>query len=390
MSELTLAVAGISGSVGTTLAAGLAAIRKGGPPDGLLTELPWPLGSGQGRPLASRLDLAPLSSVRAAGWDTDSRSLGETVGEKGILPHGLLEAVTPELSEVVPWPAISFPRAESIDRAREQLESMLASGQEVIVIDLLPASATPEGAWGLDVASFEKALKEDRPEITPSMAYAWLAFTVGVPYVNFTPNVSVELPALTELARRSKTPWCGKDGKTGQTLIKTAIAPMLGLRGLKVEGWISANYLGNADGENLADPDNAAEKLRNKAGVLNQILGYDVESHIVDIRYYRPRGDFKESWDSVDFTGFCGVPMQLKMNTHCADSVLAAPLLIDAARLIERAARAGASGAQEQLSLFFKNPIVEGNSEQDLFRQRTLLEEWVETLCDASSAAQLD
>jgi myo-inositol-1-phosphate synthase len=380
----------MSGSVGTTLAAGLAAIQRGGPPDGLLTELPWPIGSGDGRPLSERLDLAPLSSVRVAGWDTDPRPLGDTVREKGILPREMLDAVGPDLEALAPWPAISAARGESIDQAREQLESLLGAGRDLVLVDLLPASATPQGAWGLDVASFEKALLEDRPEITPSMAYAWLAFTLGVPYVNFTPNVSLELPALRELARSSKTPFCGKDGKTGQTLIKTAIAPMLGLRGLKVEGWISANYLGNADGENLSDPDNAADKLRNKAGVLDQILGYEVESHIVDIRYYRPRGDFKESWDNVDFTGFCGVPMQLKMNTQCADSVLAAPLLIDAARLLERAARAGASGPQEQLSLFFKNPIVDGSPEQDLFRQRALLEEWVETACDASGAAQLE
>ncbi|MGI9591077.1 MAG: inositol-3-phosphate synthase, partial [Myxococcota bacterium] len=313
MSPITLAVAGISGSVGTTLATGLAAIQRGGAPDGLLTELPWPLGSGDGRSLAERLELAPLSSLHAQGWDTDSRPLGESVREKGILPGELLDSVQPALQELVPWPALSAPRSEFIDRARQQLESLLATEQGVVVVDLLPASATPEGAWGLDIASFEKALMEDRPEITPSMAYAWLAFTVGVPYVNFTPNVSVELPALRELARRSKVPYCGKDGKTGQTLLKTAIAPTLGLRGLKVEGWISANYLGNADGENLSDPVNAAEKLRNKTKVLDEILGYEVESHIVDIRYYRPRGDFKESWDSIDFTGWCGVPMQLKL-----------------------------------------------------------------------------
>ncbi len=389
MSELNLAVAGLSGSVGTTIAAGLAAIRRGGAPDGLLTELPWPIGSGDGDPLAQRLDLMPLSSIRVTGWDADPRPLGETVREKGILPPQVLDAVEPELRELTPWPALSAPRAESVDQARQRLESLVAAGKQVVVVDLLPAFATPEGAWGLDVSSFEKALLEDRPEITPSMAYAWLAFTVGVPYVNFTPNVSVELPALRELARRSKAPWCGKDGKTGQTLLKTAIAPMLGLRGLKVEGWISANYLGNADGENLSDPENAAEKLRNKKGVLDEILGYRVESHIVDIRYYRPRGDFKESWDSVDFTGFCGVPMQLKMNTFCADSALAAPLLVDAGRLLERAVRAGASGAQEQLSLFFKNPIVDGKAQQDLFRQRNLLEEWVETLCDASGAERM-
>ena len=351
-----------------------------------MTELPWPVGSGDGPSIASRLDLAPLSAVRVAGWDADTRPLAEAVGEKGILPRETLESVRPALQAIEPWPAIAAPRAESLDRARQQLESLVSDGRDVVLIDLLPASVTPPEAWGLDVAGFEKALLEDRPEVTDSMAYAWLALSAGIPYLNFTPNVSVELPALRELARRSKTPFCGKDGKTGQTLIKTAIAPMLALRGLKVDGWISANYLGNADGENLSDADNAAEKIRNKAKVLDDILGYEVDSHIVDIRYYRPRGDFKESWDSIDFTGFCGVPMQLKLNTHCADSVLAAPILIDAARLLDRAAKAGASGPQEQLSLFFKSPVTDGRPEQDLFRQRTLLEEWVEALFDASGA----
>jgi myo-inositol-1-phosphate synthase len=388
MSELTLAVAGLSGSVGTTLAAGLAAIRGGGPARSLLTELPWPLGSAGEPSLASRLDLAKLSSLGVTGWDLDTRPLAESVREKGILPHELLDAVTPELEHLVPWPAISSPRAEFLDRARAELEKLISSGQDVVMVDLLPAAATPPQSWDLDVAELEKALFDDYPGVTPSMAFAWLAFSTGVPYLNFTPNVTVELPALRELARRRKTPFCGKDGKTGQTLMKTALAPMLALRGLKVEGWISANYLGNADGENLADPENAAEKLRNKKKVLEQILGYEVDSHIVDIRHYRPRGDFKEAWDNIDFTGFCGVPMQLKVNFLCGDSVLAAPVVIDAARLLDRAARAGASGPQAQLSLFFKSPIADGGAEQDLFRQRSLLEEWVVEACDASTTSR--
>lgn len=385
MGELTLAVAGLSGSVGTTLAAGLAAIQSGGPTRSLLTELPWPVGCMEGRPLASRLALAPLSSIRVTGWDLDTRPLAESVREKDILPHELLDAVTPQLKELVPGPGISSPTAEFLDRARGELETLISSGHDVVMVDLLPAAATPQQSWDLDVVEFEKALSDDHPRITPSMAFAWLAFSTGVPYLNFTPNVTVELPALRELARRSKTPFCGKDGKTGQTLIKTALAPMLALRGLRVEGWISANYLGNADGRNLADPENAAEKLQNKKQVLEQILGYEVPSHIVDIRHYRPRGDFKEAWDNIDFSGFCGVPMQLKVNVLCGDSVLAAPVVIDAARLLDRAARSGASGPQTQLSLFFKNPIVDGTAEQDLFRQRSLLEEWVAQACDASA-----
>jgi myo-inositol-1-phosphate synthase len=384
MSKLTLAVAGLSGSVGTTLAAGLAAIQGGGPPRSLLTELPWPLGCAEGRSLASRLDLAPLSTLGVTGWDLDTRPLAESVREKDILPHELLDAVTPRLKDLVPWPAISSPRAEFLDRAREELETLIASGRDVVMVDLLPAAATPPQSWDLDVAELEKALFDDYPGVTPSMAFAWLAFSTGVPYLNFTPNVTVELPALRELARRRKTPFCGKDGKTGQTLMKTALAPMLALRGLTVEGWISANYLGNADGQNLADPENAAEKLQNKKKVLEQILGYEVPSHIVDIRHYRPRGDFKEAWDNIDFSGFCGVPMQLKVNFLCGDSVLAAPVVIDAARLLDRAAKAGASGPQAQLSLFFKRPLADGAAEQDLFRQRSLLEEWVAEACDAS------
>jgi myo-inositol-1-phosphate synthase len=383
MKELTLAVAGLAGSVGTTVAAGLHTLHNGGQPTGLLTELSWPLGSSNGSSLASRLGLAPLSSVQIMGWDADIRPIAESVREKRILPPDVIDTVTPQLQKLVPSPALAAPRATTVAQAREELRTLRSRGQDVVVIDLLPAFPTPPvSAAHRDLAAFEKALMSDSPEITPSMAYAWLALSSGVPYLNFSPNVSAELPALRELADREKTPFCGKDGKTGQTLMKTALAPMLGLRGLMVRGWISANYLGNADGQNLADPLAAAEKLRNKAGVLDGILGYEVPNHIVDIRYYAPRGDFKESWDSIDFTGFCNVPMQLKVNFLCADSVLAAPLVIDAARLLDRAARARGFGPQEQLSLFFKHPIVDGIAEQDLFRQRTLFERWVDAVSD--------
>jgi len=378
MKGLTLGIAGISGCIGTTIAAGLAALQHQGDPGGLMTELPWPTGSAGGASLAKRLGLAPLSSMRAMGWDVDTRPLGESAREKGIVPPELLRTVAAEL-ETRPLPAIAGGRAEALRSAREHLRQLRAAGHNVVIVDVLPASETPVASEvHSDLDAFEQALLDDDPAITPSMTYAWLALSNEVPYLNFTSNVSAELPALGALARRTRTPFCGKDGKTGQTLLKTALAPMLALRGLRVRGWISANYLGNADGENLSHPEHAVEKLRNKLGVLDDILGYPVENHIVDIRYYGPRGDFKESWDNIDFTGFCGVPMQLKVNLLGGDSVLAAPLAIDAARLLERAARAGGVGPQEQLSLFFKHPIVEGVPDHDLFRQRSLLERWVE------------
>ena len=379
MKGLTLGIAGISGCIGTTIAAGLAALQRHGDPGGLMTELPWPTGSAGGASLAKRLGLAPLSSMRVMGWDVDTRPLEESVREKGIVPPELLRTVAAEL-EMRPLPAIAGGRAEALRSAREYLRQLRGAGHNVIIVDSLPASETPVASEvHSDLDAFEQALLDDDPAITPSMAYAWLALSNEIPYLNFTSNVSAELPALCALARRTRTPFCGKDGKTGQTLLKTALAPMLALRGLRVRGWISANYLGNADGENLSHPEHAVEKLRNKLGVLDDILGYPVENHIVDIRYYGPRGDFKESWDNIDFTGFGGVPMQLKVNLLGGDSVLAAPLAIDAARLLDRAARAGGIGPQEQLSLFFKHPIVDGVPDHDLFRQRSLLERWVET-----------
>ena len=378
MKGLTLAVAGISGCIGTTIAAGLVGLRRRPDPTGLLTELAWPTGSGRATSLASRLGLAPLSSMRVIGWDVDTRPLAESIREKGIVPADLAQTIAAELHDTRPLPAIAGRRAEALRGAREQLRKLRADGHDVVLVDVLPAVETPAAcdAHG-DIDAFEQALMADDPAITPSMVYAWLALSNEIPYLNFTSNVSVELPALRALAQRKRTPFCGKDGKTGQTLLKTTLAPMLALRGLRVRGWISANYLGNADGENLSHPEHAAEKLRNKLGVLDDILGYPVENHIVDIRYYGPRGDFKESWDNIDFTGFCGIPMQIKVNLLGGDSVLAAPLAIDAARLLNGAARAGAVGPQEQLSLFFKRPIANGASEHDLFRQRDLLERWV-------------
>jgi myo-inositol-1-phosphate synthase len=381
MQDLVLAVVGLSGCIGTTLAAGLAGLRRGIAPRGLLTELPWPIGPQGGAPLVERLELAPLAAIRVTGWDLDRRPLASTVREKGIVPRELAQAVAEDLEGLVPLRPLAPPWGDALRGARDHLRGLRDRGHAVVLIDLLPAFETPPRAPAHeDCDAFERALLAGEPSVTPSMAYAWLALSEGIPYLNFTPNVGVELPALRQLAARHRAPFCGKDGKTGQTLLKTALAPMLALRGLRVHGWISANYLGNADGENLSHPEHAVEKLRNKTGVLDDILGYPVENHLVDIRYYGPRGDFKESWDNVDFEGFCGVPMQLKVNLLGGDSILAAPVALDAARLLERAARAGASGPQEQLSLFFKQPVVDGVAVHDLFRQRSLLEGWVDAI----------
>jgi myo-inositol-1-phosphate synthase len=210
------------------------------------------------------------------------------------------------------------------------------------------------------------------------MLYAYAAIAEGVPYGNFTPSVAADIPALIEFAEKQNVPIAGKDGKTGPTFIKTVLAPALKARALKVEGWYSTNILGNRDGLALSNEDSLASKIKTKGSVLDDILGYEVEDHIVDIRYYRPRGDNKEAWDNVDITGFLGQPMQIKVNFLCKDSILAAPLAIEIARCLDLARQRGEGGMQEQLSVFFKLPMTKSRRpEQAFFRQQRMLLDWL-------------
>ena len=188
------------------------------------------------------------------------------------------------------------------------------------------------------------------------MLYAYAAIDSDSPYANFTPSVAADVAPLAEMAREMGVPIAGKDGKTGQTFLKTVIAPALKERSLHVDGWFSTNILGNSDGLALDDPKSLASKLGTKGSVLDDILGYKVEDHIIMIHYYRPRGDDKEAWDNIDMTGFLGQKMQLKLNFLCKDSILAAPLAIEIARCIDLAAQRGEGGVREELSLFFKLP----------------------------------
>ena len=200
-----------------------------------------------------------------------------------------------------------------------------------------------------------------------------------MPYANFTPSVAAEVPALVEIARRQGVPTAGKDGKTGQTMLKTVIAPALRARALRVEGWYSTNILGNRDGQALHDSGSLASKLATKGSVLDSILGYEVPDHVVRIDYYAPRGDAKEAWDNIDLVGFLGQRMQLKLNFLCRDSVLAAPLVLELARLLDLAQRRGERGPQPALGLFFKAPVTgDGPPEHALHRQVEELMTWLE------------
>jgi myo-inositol-1-phosphate synthase len=228
------------------------------------------------------------------------------------------------------------------------------------------------------IASFEKAMKENHPAIAPSMLYAWAAISSGVPFANGAPNLTQDIPALLELARKNSVPVCGKDFKTGQTLMKTILAPGFKARQIGMSGWFSTNILGNRDGEVLVDPESFKTKEESKLGVLDFILQpklypdlYGKIFHKVRIEYYPPRGDNKEGWDNIDIFGWLGYPMQIKVDFLCRDSILAAPLALDLVLFLDLAKRAGLRGIQEWLSFYFKSPIVppELYPEHDLFIQ---------------------
>ena len=389
-----VAVVGLGGAVASTAAAGVELMRLG-------------LAGTDGLPLA---DIAPggrFSPVEGiprytdlvfAGWDVVPDDLATAAEGHGVLSPSDLAAAAPALSEIVPWPAVADrswcrnadgrhlvvadTRRGAVEHIRADLRAFAEQVDSVVVVNLgsterladtsSPALATIEG--------LEAALDAGDPGVPPAVLYAYAAIREGLPYVNFTPSLACDAPALIDLATELGVPIAGKDGKTGQTFVKTLIAPGLRSRALRVEGWFSMNILGNRDGEALDDPESNASKLATKAEALDDILGYHVEDHIVRIEYYKPRGDAKEAWDNIDVVGFLGEKMQLKVNFLCKDSILAAPLVLELARLLDLAAQRGDGGVQEHLGAFFKAPMVPagaGAPEHAFHRQEEALVQWL-------------
>jgi myo-inositol-1-phosphate synthase len=340
--------------------------------------------------------MADYTDIVFAGWDLFGEHLSKAAEDHDVLTHKQFVAAEPALRNIKPWPAVEDPKflsnidgenklgkishRETIEKIRANLREFIAQCDSVVVVNL--ASTEKLAAEGNEIfnslAGFEKALDENSTDISPAMLYAYAAMTKGIPYANFTPSLAADIPALIELAEVRKVPIAGKDGKTGQTFIKTVLAPALKSRALKVEGWYSTNILGNRDGLALSNEDSLASKVKTKSSVLEDILGYEVEDHLVDIRYYRPRGDNKEAWDNIDIAGFLGQPMQIKVNFLCRDSILAAPLAIEIARCLDLAAQRGDAGIQEQLSVFFKLPMSKtGHPEQAFHKQEEMLMDWL-------------
>ncbi|HJS90741.1 MAG TPA: inositol-3-phosphate synthase [Steroidobacteraceae bacterium] len=376
------------GAVSTTFIAGVLAIRKGlAKPYGSLTQLGTiRLGkrSDHRTPLIRELvPLASLEDLEFGAWDIFPDNAYESARHAGVLDAALLEQLRKDLQAIEPWPAAFDPQlvrrleGSHLKRAvhkRELLEELRADMrafmttrrlERAVVIWCGSTEAYLEpGQAHASTAAFQRALDADDPAITPSMLYAYAALMEGIPFANAAPNLGVDAPALIELAGEQHVPIAGKDLKTGQTLLKTIIAPGLKSRMLGVRGWYSTNILGNRDGEVLDDPACFRTKEVSKKGVLDYLLQPDLYPalygelcHQVQINYYPPRGDNKEGWDNIDLFGWLGYPMQLKINFLCRDSILAAPLVLDLALFLDLAQRAGRSGIQEWLSFYFKSPM---------------------------------
>jgi myo-inositol-1-phosphate synthase len=390
------------GAVSTTFIAGVHAVRRGdAKPFGSLTQLGTiRLGKrtdNRSPRIQDFVPLAGLDDLVFGAWDIFPDSAYDAALKAGVLERTQIESLRPELEAIRPMKAvfdqryvkkISGPHVKQAATLWDKAEMLKDdirtfqrdSGAARVVMVWCASTETflQPGPVHETVESFEEGLKRNDPTIAPSMVYAYAAISLGIPYANGAPNLSADIPALEDLARRTGSPLAGKDYKTGQTLMKTILAPGLKARLIGLSGWFSTNILGNRDGEVLDDPESFKTKEESKLGVLDAILQphlypdlYGKLYHKVRINYYPPRGDAKEGWDNIDIFGWLGYPMQIKIDFLCRDSILAAPIVLDVALFLDMARRANMRGIQEWLSFYFKSPIHARGlyAEHDLFIQ---------------------
>lgn len=401
------------GAVATTAIAGVIAVNKGlGLPIGSLTQM--------GRMRVGKrtenkqpfikdvIELQPLKNVVFGGWDIFEDNVYEAAKHAGVLEESLLKKIKPQLEKIKPMKAVfdheyvkrldgkyykngktKMELAEALMKDIEKFKKENDCDRLVMVWCGSTEIFITESEVHQSIESLENGLRENHKDIPPSMIYAYAAIKMGIPYANGAPNLSCDVPGMVELAKQTGTPIAGKDFKTGQTLMKTVIAPGLKARAIGIEGWFSTNILGNRDGEVLDDPDNFKTKEVSKLGVLEEILEpelfpelYGNLYHKVRINYYPPRGDNKEGWDNIDIRGWLNYPMQLKVDFLCRDSILAAPLVLDLAIFLDLAKRAGMSGIQEWLSFYLKSPQHHKGIHpiHDIFKQLNKMENTIRYL----------
>ena len=390
------------GAVATTFIAGVEAVKRGlGDPVGSLTQMGTiRLGKrtdGRTPKIKEFVPIAALEDLVFGGWDIYEDNAYEAATHARVLEQPLLDKLKDTLSAIKPMKAVfDHEYVKRIDGPNkktgkdkmdlaEQLMADIANFKKDndcarIVMIWCGSTETFKKAAAVhqSLEAFEEGLRNSDPEIAPSQIYAYAALKSGVPFANGAPNLTTDVPALLELAKVNEVAICGKDFKTGQTYMKTLLAPGFKARMLGVKGWFSTNILGNRDGEVLEDPGSFKTKEETKLSVLEQILQpalypqlYGDMYHAVRINYYPPRGDSKEGWDNIDIFGWLGYPMQIKIDFLCRDSILAAPLVLDLVLFLDLAQRAGMKGIQEWLSFYFKGPMTAAGlyPEHDIFIQ---------------------
>ncbi|MEC7909549.1 MAG: inositol-3-phosphate synthase [Actinomycetota bacterium] len=402
------------GAVATTFIAGVIAARQGlAAPIGSVSQMAHiRLGKreeGRNPLIRDFVPLAGLDDLVFGGWDPISSNVLEAARTCGVLDEKDIAPVSSELEGIVAMDAVfdnrwvkklDGKRVKNLDSKWDQAQALMEDIEKfrvdnecdrLVMVWCGSTEAFQEASEVHEsVDSFEAGLKSNDENIAPSQIYAYAAIMSGVPFANGAPNLALDIPCMVELAKSRGVPVAGKDFKTGQTLMKTLLAPGLKARMLGLRGWFSTNILGNRDGEVLDDPDNFKTKEVSKLGVLDTILQpdsypelYGDIDHVVRINYYPPRGDNKEGWDNIDIFGWLGYPMQIKVDFLCRDSILAAPIVLDLALFLDLSARAGQSGVQEWLSFYLKAPqaSTDAGPEHDIFIQQTKLKntlrEWM-------------
>ncbi len=399
--KLGVLIPGI-GAVSTTFMAGIEAVKRGlGLPVGSLTQLATiRLGKRTDGRSPMIKDFVPLASIEDlvfGGWDIFEDTAYESAVNAKVLDPALLSQLKEPLSAIKPMSAVFDPeyirringpnvkhKGTKMDKAQalvadiEEFRKSTGASRVVMIWCGSTEVFHKPAEVHSTLAKFEEGLCKNDPDIAPSQIYAYAALKCGVPYANGAPNLTTDVPALLDLSRERNVPICGKDYKTGQTFMKTLIAPGLKARMLGINGWFSTNILGNRDGEVLEDPGSFKTKEETKLSSLDQILQpklypalYENLYHAVRINYYPPRGDAKEGWDNIDIFGWLGYPMQIKIDFLCRDSILAAPLVLDLVLFLDLAQRCGMRGIQEWLSFYFKAPMTAPGlyPEHDIFIQ---------------------
>ncbi|MDH6304448.1 myo-inositol-1-phosphate synthase [Parabacteroides sp. PF5-5] len=422
--KLGVLIVGIGGAVSSTFITGTLSVRKGiSKPIGSLTQLATiRLGKRNENRFPKIKDVVPLSDLNDlvfGGWDIFKEDIYEATKHAEVLSKDDIEVVKDELAAIKPMPAVfdqdfvkrlhgthvktGATRWDLTEQLREDIRKFKADNQCERVVVMWAASTEvyiPQSKEHESLAAFEQALKADNKEvISPSMCYAYASIAEGCPFIMGAPNLCIDIPAMWELADKHKVAICGKDYKTGQTMLKTVLAPMLKTRMLGLEGWFSTNILGNRDGEVLDDPGSFKTKEVSKLSVIDTILQPDVYPdlygnvyHKVRINYYPPRKDNKEGWDNIDIIGWMNYPMQLKVDFLCRDSILAAPLCLDLVLFADLAQRCGFYGIQDWLSFYFKSPMHKPDRvpEHDLFIQHTILKNTLRKIIGEPTLDYLD